>query len=135
MGDATGEASVKIVVVNTDKIEVVTEIDITGGSVFANGTAEAIVGVMVSIDRAVTVRVLGGMIDVALKVEVTAAGASVDVCEPISRYPQQLKISSSRELVLALVISKNENNSYLSFWFICIWVHELIGIWPARLRR
>ena len=93
---ATGVGSVKIVVVI---IEVVT--DIIGGSVFAKGTAEATAGGRVSIDIAVTVRVLGGTIDVSLKVEVTPVAArvacpaaSVDVCEPISRYLQDLKISS-----------------------------------------
>jgi hypothetical protein len=79
---------VKIVVVI---IEVFT--DIIGGSVFAKGTAEVTAGVSVSIDTAVTVRVLGGIVEVSLNVEVTPKGAmvgdpaSVDECEPIFEMP------------------------------------------------
>jgi hypothetical protein len=82
--------SVKIVIVI---IEVDT--DIMVGSVFPKGTAEATAGVRVSIDTAVTVRVLGGIVEVSLNVEVTPRGAmvgspaSVDECEPIFEYLQQ----------------------------------------------
>lgn len=83
-----GVGSVKMVVVIT---EVVT--DIIGGSVFAKGTDEAAAGVRVSIDTAVTVSVLGGIVDVSLNVVVTPGTArvgdpaSVDECEPILEIP------------------------------------------------
>jgi len=88
---ATGEGSVKIVAVIT---EVVTDIKID--SVFAKGATEATVGVRVSIDTAVTVRVLGRILEaVSLNVEVTAgtatvvvwAAANVEECEPIFAIP------------------------------------------------
>jgi len=88
---ATGEASVKIVAVIT---EVVTDIKID--SVFAKGATEATVSVRVSIDTAVTVRVLGRILEaVSLNVEVTAgtatvvvwAAANVEECEPIFEIP------------------------------------------------
>jgi hypothetical protein len=87
VGIRIGMDCVKIVVVI---IEVVT--DIIGGLVLSKGNAEAAAVVRVSIDIAVTVRVLGGIVDVSLNVEVTPGtarvgnpAASEDGCEPIFR--------------------------------------------------
>lgn len=79
---------------------------------------EVAAGIAAGTPVTVTVTVLGGIsagVTSTVEVTVLAKGvgvaASVDVCEPISRYPQE-KISS-REMALKLTISKNENHIYL----------------------
>jgi hypothetical protein len=79
---------------------------------------EVSVGIAAGMPVTVTVTVLGGIATgVTSTVEVTVltkgvgVAASVDVCEPILRYPQE-KISS-REMALKWTISKNENHIYL----------------------
>ena len=135
-GVAIGVGSVKMVVVI---LEVVT--DIIGGSVFAKGIAEATAGVRVCIDTAVTVRVLGGTIDVSLNVEVTPGTtrvvespvASVDVCEPIFEIPPRTEDLLQGVWCSNLTISKNENHILPLFRFIWIWLSDLIGARPGRM--
>lgn len=115
--------------------------DTVGGSVFAKGTAEASAGVRVSIDTAVTVRVLGGIIDVDLNVEVApgtrrvveSTAASEDVCEPIFEIPPRTEDLLQGVWCKNLTISKNENHILPLFRFIWIWLHDLIGAWLGRM--
>jgi hypothetical protein len=115
--------------------------DIVGGSVFSRGAAEASAGVRVSIDTAVTVRVLGGIIDVGLNVEVApgttwvveSPTANEDVCEPIFEILPRTEDLLQGVWCRNLTISKNENHILPLFRFIWIWLHDHIGAWLGRM--
>jgi hypothetical protein len=134
-GVTIGVSSVKMVAV----IIVVT--DIVGGSVFSRGTAEASAVVRVSIDTAVTVRVLGGIIDVGLNVEVApgttwvveSPTANEDVCEPIFEILPRTEDLLQGVWCRNLTISKNESHILPLFRFIWIWLHDHIGAWLGRM--